>query len=99
MPAISGVVMPITSVDASGQTVATVLRRTFDQLYDGGRTGRYRWDQLFKTEKTHFRTLVEINLQREFEFEDGRKLDFRIAGHEVDAKYSQDIWKWRLPPE
>ena len=47
-----------------------------DQLYDGQRTGRYRWDQLRKTEKTHCGTLVEINMQREFLFEDGSKLDF-----------------------
>jgi hypothetical protein len=86
-------------LDGDGARAAKVLRATFDQLYDGGRSGRYRWDQLFKTEKTHFGTLVEINLQREFEFDDGTKLDFRIAGHEVDAKYSQDIWKWMLPPE
>jgi hypothetical protein len=28
---------------------------------------------LYKTEKTHFGTLVEINLQREFGFADGRQ--------------------------
>jgi hypothetical protein len=76
-----------------------VLRDTFDQLYDGVRTQRYRWDQLFKTEKTHFGTLVEINLQRQFEYADGVKLDYSIAGHEVDAKYSQSAGGWMLPPE
>ena len=48
--------------------VAKVLRRTYDMLLDGQHTGRYRWDQLLKTEKTHFGTLVEINLQRAFGF-------------------------------
>ncbi len=38
------------------------------------------WDQLFKTEKTHCGTLVEINLHREFKFQDGTKLDYQIAG-------------------
>ncbi len=76
-----------------------VLRDTFDQLYDGVRTQRYRWDQLFKTEKTHFGTLIEINLQRQFEYTDGTKLDYRIMGHEVDAKYSQSAGGWMLPPE
>jgi hypothetical protein len=93
------VVLTLREADPRGSRIANVLRETFDQLYDGGRTGRYRWDQLFKTEKTHFGTLVEINLQREFRFDDGLKLDYRIAGHEVDAKYSQDLWRWMLPPE
>lgn len=79
--------------------MAQVLRDTFDQLYDGVRTQRYRWDQLFKTEKTHFGTLVEINLQRRFRFADGVKLDYHIAGFDVDAKYSQSLGGWMLPPE
>jgi hypothetical protein len=57
--------------DPSGVKIAKVLRRTYDMLLDGQHTGRYRWDQLFKTEKTHFGTLVEINLQRAFGFADG----------------------------
>ena len=45
-----------------------------------------RWDQLYKTEKTHFGTLVEINLQREFGFADGVAMDFAIQG--VDAPFA-----------
>ncbi|GAB3563409.1 hypothetical protein GCM10027344_20850 [Spelaeicoccus albus] len=86
-------------LDPDAMITGQVLRDTFDQLYDGVRTRRYRWDQLFKTEKTHFGTLVEINLQREFEYADGMKLDYCIAGHEVDAKYSQSSGGWMLPPE
>jgi hypothetical protein len=76
-----------------------VLRDTIDQLYDGQRTGRYRWDQLYKTEKTHCGTLVEINLQRAFNFDDGAKLDYCVAGAEVDCKYSQRFGGWTIPPE
>ena len=79
--------------------VATVLRDTLDQLYDGQRTGRYRWDQLHKTEKTHCGTLVEINMQREFQFADGDKLDYKIANTEVDCKYSQRLGGWMIPVE
>ena len=68
-------------------------------LLDGQHTGRYRWDQLYKTEKTHFGTLVEINLQREFEFADGTAMDFAIRGIDVDCKYSQDRAEWMIPPE
>ncbi|MCY3634990.1 MAG: NaeI family type II restriction endonuclease [bacterium] len=79
--------------------VAGVLRDTLDQLYDGQRTGRYKWDQLYKTEKTHCGTLVEINMQREFEFADGKKLDYKIAGVDVDCKYSQRLGGWMIPKE
>jgi Restriction endonuclease NaeI len=98
-PALDQVLDALGDLDPVGTRMGEVIRETYDQLYDGGRTGRYRWSQLFKTEKTHFGTLVEINLQREFAFRDGLKLDYRIAGHEIDAKFSQDLWKWMLPPE
>ncbi|MEU2200617.1 NaeI family type II restriction endonuclease [Isoptericola sp. NPDC019482] len=98
-PARDSVVQEMQRLDPGGAKTAQVLRNTFDQLYDGVRTQRYRWDQLFKTEKTHFGTLVEINLQREFEYADGVKLDYCIAGHDVDAKYSQALGGWMLPPE
>ncbi|MCC7086880.1 MAG: NaeI family type II restriction endonuclease [Pirellulales bacterium] len=93
------VVARVHKLDQAGTRTAAVLRKTLDQLYDGLHTGRYRWDQLYKTEKTHCGTLVEINLQREFEFEDGVAMDYRIDGIEVDCKYSQSIGGWMIPPE
>ena len=98
-PELEAVAAEIRALDPQGLRTAQVLRDTLDQLYDGQRTRRYRWDQLHKTEKTHCGTLVEINLHREFSFEDGRTLDFRIAGAEVDCKYSQTLGGWMIPPE
>ena len=86
-------------LDPDGLRTARVLRDTLDQLYDGQRTGRYRWDQLYKTEKTHCGTLVEINLHREFQFQDGEKLDYKIGQADVDCKYSQKLNAWMIPPE
>jgi hypothetical protein len=85
--------------DPAGDRTAKVLRRTYDMLLDGQHTGRYRWDQLYKTEKTHFGTLVEINLQREFGFTDGVAMDFAIEGVDVDCKYAQKLADWMIPPE
>lgn len=93
------VVEALVAMDPDGSQMATTLRNTLDQLYDGQHTGRYRWDQLHKTEKTHCGTLVEINLQRDFNFDDGIKLDYCIAGHEVDCKYSQRPGGWMIPNE
>ncbi|MEW2087102.1 NaeI family type II restriction endonuclease [Streptomyces sp. NPDC005283] len=86
-------------LDPTGQRFATVLRDTIDQLLNGEVTGRYDWKTLFKTEKTHAGTLVEINLQREFSFDDGVDMDYQIVGVDVDCKYSQQFGGWMIPPE
>jgi Restriction endonuclease NaeI len=97
--ALEEVLSALISLDPDGSRMAVTIRNTLDQLYDGQHTGRYRWDQLHKTEKTHCGTLVEINLQRDFQFADGDKLDYSIAGHEVDCKYSQTRGQWMIPNE
>lgn len=79
--------------------VARAIRKSYDQVYDGQRTGRFHWDQLSKTEKTNAGSLVEIWLARELCLADGVILDFQIAGHEVDCKFSQRHGGWMLPPE
>lgn len=89
----------ILRLDPDGSRWAAVIRHTYDMIYNGQETGRYRWDQLMKTEKTHFGTLFEINAQREFGFDGGDETDYRIAGHQVDAKWSQTMGGWMLPPE
>jgi Restriction endonuclease NaeI len=97
--ALDAVEAELYSVDPSGERTARVLRDTLDQLYDGQHTGRWSFDQLHKTEKTHMGTLVEINLHREFGFADGRVTDYKIAQAEVDCKYSMIFGGWELPPE
>ncbi|WP_327297414.1 NaeI family type II restriction endonuclease [Streptomyces sp. NBC_01197] len=89
----------IQRLDPTGLRFATVLRDTIDQLLNGEATGRYDWKTLFKTEKTHAGTVVEINLQREFKFADGTDMDYKIAGSDVDCKYSQQFGGWMIPPE
>ncbi|MCZ7417512.1 MULTISPECIES: NaeI family type II restriction endonuclease [unclassified Streptomyces] len=87
------------ALDPSGKRFAAVLRDTIDQLLNGEATGRYDWNTLFKTEKTHAGTLVEINIQREFQLADGRHMDYSICGIDVDCKYSQQFGGWMIPPE
>ncbi|MGW5225233.1 NaeI family type II restriction endonuclease [Nocardia niigatensis] len=89
----------IRTLDPEGRRFAAVLRRTIDQLLNGEDTGRYDWNDLMKTEKTHAGTVVEINLQREFQFADGEKMDYSIAGIDVDCKFSQTFGGWMIPPE
>jgi len=86
-------------MDPDGCKFATALRRSIDMLLDGQHTGRYRWGQLHKTEKTHAGTLVEINIQREFKLDDGERMDYQVVGVDVDCKFSQDPGGWMIPPE
>lgn len=97
--AVEEVAAEILRIDPTGARWGAVLRHTYDMIYNGPETGRFRWSQLMKTEKTHFGTVFEINAQREFGFEGGDETDYRIAGHQVDAKWSQSDGGWMLPPE
>jgi hypothetical protein len=98
-PELDAVEAELYRADPSGDQVARVIRDTLDQLYDGQHSGRWKFDQLHKTEKTHMGTLVEINLHRQFGFDDGDVTDYRMAGVEVDCKYSMTYGNWELPPE
>jgi hypothetical protein len=98
-PALDAVAAAWLRADPDGTRTAAVVRETFDQLYDGQRTGRWDYDQLFKTEKTHLGTLLQINLQKELGLEDGLRLDYRIAGAEVDCKFSRVLYEWEIPRE
>jgi hypothetical protein len=74
------------------------LRRSLDEVIDCQRTGRYRVEQLEKTEKTYIGTKVEIVLRFAFELPRGGTLDNLIAGHEVDTKFSL-TGQWMIPRE
>ncbi|MBW1599979.1 NaeI family type II restriction endonuclease [Streptomyces sp. JJ38] len=96
---LAAVATHLKGLDPAGSRFAAVLRDTIDQLLNGEATGRYDWQQLFKTEKTHAGTLVEINVQREFQLADGQEMDYSICGVDVDCKYSQQFGGWMIPPE
>lgn len=89
------------TADPDGEILSRAFRETFDQIYDGVHTGRYQWNQLNKTEKTHFGTIIEINIRRAFDglIQDGDILDYKICGVEVDCKYSQKLGSWMIPNE
>ena len=86
-------------LDGDGSRMAAAIRGALDMLLDGQHTGRYRWEQLHKTEKTHAGTLVEIALARALRLADGTTLDYTIAGADVDCKFSHRLGGWMIPPE
>lgn len=75
------------------------IRQSFDEVFDGQRTGRYSLTQLSKVEKTYIGTKVEIVIQSEFGLERGRRMDYLVAGEEVDAKWSMRSGGWMIPTE
>ncbi|MEU1779723.1 NaeI family type II restriction endonuclease [Streptomyces abikoensis] len=77
---------------------SSVLRQSIDEVLDGQRTGRYDLKDLSKTEKTYLGTKVEIVCQNEFGFSDGSRMDYKISGVDVDAKFSL-TGEWMIPTE
>ncbi len=75
------------------------LRDSLDELLDGPRTGRWAYQHLTKTEKTHLGTAVEVNLTKEFDIGNGADLDWSIAGLDIDCKFSKDLGGWEIPME
>ncbi len=78
--------------------MGSALRQSFDEVIDGPRTGRYRIEELEKTEKTYIGTKVEIILRNELALPRGSILDNLISGHEVDTKFSL-TGHWMIPRE
>ncbi|WP_329340268.1 restriction endonuclease [Streptomyces sp. NBC_01352] len=74
------------------------IRQSIDEVLDGQRTGRFNIDELEKTEKTYLGTKVEIILRAEFRLGRGRDMDYSIATHEVDSKFTIGE-NWTIPGE
>lgn len=83
------------------------LRKAIDEVLDGQRTGRFdphkkedliKRDHLESTEKTYLGTKVEIVVRAEFELPKGDHMDYSIAGHDVDAKWTINN-NWTIPRE
>jgi Restriction endonuclease NaeI len=98
-PELAAVAAEFAALDADGARMGAAIRGALDMLLDGQHTGRYRWDQLHKTEKTHAGTLIEIALARALHLADGTTLDYTIAGADVDCKFSHRMGGWMIPPE
>lgn len=75
-----------------------LIRKSIDEVLDGGRTGRYDFFDLEKTEKTYVGTKIEIMLRSDLNLEKGTKMDLLVAGHEVDVKWAMNS-SWQIPQE
>ena len=75
----------------------SAIRKALDEVFDGQRTGRYALTQLSKVEKTYIGTKVEIVVQAEFGLQRGQRMDYLVAGEDIDAKWSMRSGGWMIP--
>ncbi len=75
------------------------IRQSFDEVFDGQRTGRYSLAELSKVEKTYIGTKIEIVVQAEFGLQRGKHMDYLVDDQEVDAKWSMKSGGWMIPTE
>jgi hypothetical protein len=75
-----------------------LVRQGIDEVLDGPRTGRCRFVELEKTEKTYVGTKLEILTRHALDLERGERMDVRIAGHDVDIKWAFKS-SWQIPRE
>jgi uncharacterized protein (DUF4415 family) len=76
----------------------SILRQALDEVLDGQRTGRFDVEKLEKTEKTYLGTKVEIVTRAVFELPHGGKMDYLVADHDIDSKFSLR-GSWSIPTE
>lgn len=80
------------------QIFARSVRKAIDEVIDGARTGRFRYDQLEAQEKTYIGTRIEIVVMADLGLTPGSKLDTVVRGHDVDIKWSAK-GQWMIPQE
>jgi hypothetical protein len=80
------------------QTFATAIRQALDEVIDGPRTGRFRFSELEKTEKTYIGTRIEIVVRSALGLERQGKLDTVVADVPIDIKWSASE-AWMIPTE
>ena len=74
------------------------VARAIDEVVDPIRSARWQISDLDQPEKTVFGIRVENVLRMELELERSTKLDMKIAGEDVDVKFT--IYSnWAIPPE
>ncbi|MFF3758395.1 NaeI family type II restriction endonuclease [Streptomyces sp. NPDC002185] len=93
----------IAAVEGRGDLASrfgNVFRQSIDEILDGRRTKRYNFmsDKVSSVERSYLGAKAEIIARLEFDFGYGVDLDYLIAGHEVDAKFS-GTGDWMIAPK
>ncbi|AGL16103.1 NaeI family type II restriction endonuclease [Actinoplanes sp. N902-109] len=83
--------------DPDGERCGRAIRRAFDRLYDGPRTGHYTYDQLSSPRKLRLRSMVASAIAREFGFQHTGDRRFRWHGSDFVISFSVREHGWLIP--
>ncbi|QKW28279.1 hypothetical protein HUT11_20740 [Streptomyces seoulensis] len=97
--ALEEVLAEVMRLDPDGSRVGSAIDSAGQHLLDPVHTGRYLWSHLQRTERIVFGTTVHQRVQRELGLHIGSTMDFTVAGHEVDLKFTLGRHEWVFPPE
>jgi hypothetical protein len=78
--------------------IGLLLRQCIDEVLKTPKTGRYRYEELERVEKTYIGQLVEIEIRSLLQLQKGKLLDVVILNREVDIKHTMGN-NWMIPPE
>lgn len=95
---LAAVVARFQSIPRLTTVVGQAIRQAFNEVVDGARTRRYRYEQLDKEEKAYIGKKVEIILRNTLSLPKGDVCDLAIDGTEVDIKWSMS-GNWMIPQE
>ncbi|MFG3508672.1 NaeI family type II restriction endonuclease [Streptomyces sp. NPDC047821] len=85
-------------LDPSGRRMTAVLEHATEKLLDGELTGRFRWEELTKSEKAMVGQVVENLMRHDFRFDTSGSLDIRIAGVDAELRVTSGS-TWIIPRE
>lgn len=87
-----------TAIPGLSVMVGKAIRQALNEVIDGARTKRYRFEQLDKEEKTYIGKKIEIILRDALGLPKGHICDLDVDGIEVDIKWSAS-GHWMIPRE
>jgi hypothetical protein len=98
-PLVDALVKAAGSLDKLRSLMATLVRDNIDRVIQTPKTARLFYKDLQNSEKTYLGTAIELDLRSALGFERGDVTDLKIAGSDVDVKFSQRDGGWMIPPE
>jgi hypothetical protein len=82
------------------RTMGLLIRQATDEVIATARTRRWNLDQCNDQEKAYLGVNVENVVRGAYDLPEGRsRMDFDVAGVDVDAKWSRNFGGWQIPNE
>ena len=83
----------------AAETIGMAIREAIDEIIDTPRTGRWDIETCNDQEKAYLGVKIEHVIRGAYRLEHGQRMDFDIAGVDVDCKWSKNRNGWQIPLE